>query len=160
MKTLATKKSKDKSTLAPGKDGKIRIRNRQELAEALEEVDEIQEKIVPMMNRVTELKKGATYYAAEKRVDVVQLKGRYWRLIERVSKGWDAKLVQKIVKGKKVKVDGEKKSLWNLITKRVPDPEKINDAINNGWLDEDEISEAFRETPQAPFLQRYDGKAD
>lgn len=147
-------------SLKMSKNGTIHVKNREELALALQEAQELQEQIEPLMRRVTELKKGAVYYAAEKRIDVVQLDGSYWRLISRTSRGWDASMLRKIVGKKKVKIKGKMKPLWNLLTKRVPDPDAINDAINEGFVDEGEIEEAFIERPQQPFMQRYEGVAD
>lgn len=153
--------------LRKSKSGQYIVKTKADAIEALERVEEIDKKLKPLMIEQTELKKAATAYADEKNLDVVQLAGRYWRLITRYTRMWvgtadempgdvsDAVSLYEICKGKKV--DG--KPLWQLVTKRVPDPEKINEAVGKGWVKEKEIHKAFIEKPQTPFLQRYEGEA-
>jgi hypothetical protein len=59
----------------------------------------------------------------------------------------------------KAVVRGKEMPLWNYITKRVPDPEKIDRAVAQGFITEAKISKAYIEKPQAPFMQRFAGEA-
>ncbi len=140
---------------------------------ALEEMESITEEIMPLMNRSVELKKAVTAFATDKRTTVIQLDDVYYRLIERKNRIWvgtpedmpvgapkRAASLREIVKGKRVKVNGKLVPLWNLITKRVVDPELLNQAVQQKWVTEKEIEKAYLEKSQAPFLQRYEGVAD
>jgi hypothetical protein len=142
---------------------------------ALSRVEEIQEQINPLMVEATELKKAATEFAVSKGIDVVQLEDVYYRQIQRYNKKWigtrdeipinvtmpkGTRALYDIAKGRKVKINGKKRSLWSLLTRRVPDPEKINEAVGKGWIEQDEVEAAFIEIPQQPFLQRFTGEAE
>jgi hypothetical protein len=148
-------------------NGTYTIKSKAEAEEALRLLEEIEEEISPKMIQATELKKAATQYAVDKKLDVIQLDGCYYRQINRATRFWvgtdddvpdgltNVKSLQSLVKGKKA----NGKPLWQLITKRVPDPEKISEAVGKGWVEETEIQEAFVEKPQRPFLQRFVGDA-
>lgn len=151
----------------------IAITSKAQAQKALERMEEIQAKIDPLMKEAVELKKSVTAYAVEKKVDVIQLDECYYRQINRETRMWvatdddmptnppkKARSLKSICAGVKVTVKGKKVPLWNLVTKRVPDPEAIDRAVSKGWIDEDEIHKAFLSKPQAPFLQRYEGEAD
>ena len=149
-------------------NGSYTIRSKAEAEEALRLLEEIEEEISPKMIQATELKKAATAYAVDKKLDVIQLDGCYYRQINRSTRFWvgtDAdipagiakvKSLQSLVKGKKAKG----RPLWQFITKRVPDSDRINEAIGMGWIEESEIQDAFVEKPQRPFLQRFAGDVD
>lgn len=139
---------------------------------ALEEMEEIGQRIKDDMARQVELKKAATAFAVAKKVDVIQLENSYYRQINRSSRFWvgektdmpdpapkGAKSLREICAGKVAHVRGKNVPLWNFITKRVPDPEKIDAAVNQGFIKQNEIDKAFLEKPQAPFLQRFEGEA-
>jgi hypothetical protein len=139
---------------------------------ALEEMEEIGERIAEDMKRQVELKKAATAFAVKKKIDVLQLDGAYFRQINRASRFWigepaempsptpkGAKSLREICAGLTATVKGKEIPLWNYITKRVPDPEKIDKAVALGFVKESVISKAYIEKPQAPFLQRYSGEA-
>lgn len=150
----------------------ITILNMQDAIEALEEMEAIQDEIAPKMARQVDLKKAVTEFAVKKKVDVVQLDGLYFRQINRATRFWvgettempaprpkGAKSLREICKGKFATVRGREIPLWNYITKRVPDPEKISRAVELGFVKQTEIDKAFLEKPQAPFLQKYTGEA-
>lgn len=138
----------------------------------LAEMEEIQSEIAPKMARQVEIKKAVTAFAVSKKLDVVQIDGVYFRQINRANKLWvatdddmpdpaprGAKSLRAICTGLTANVKGKDIPLWNFITKRVPDPEKIDLAVSRGYVKESVISKAFLEKPQAPFLQRYVGEA-
>jgi urocanate hydratase len=57
----------------------------------------------------------------------------------------------------KVSVKGSKaRKMWMKITKRVLDPEAIEELVQEGALDVDEISPAWYETKRAPYLRVYE----
>jgi hypothetical protein len=59
------------------------------------------------------------------------------------------------LKGKHPKVQ-EARKLFNRITKRVADPEAIEEAVNEKLLDVDEISPAWVEIQRAPYLRIFE----
>lgn len=138
----------------------ISIRSLDDAIAALERVDAIQEQIDPLMREATDLKRAATQFAVSKKLDTIQLDGHYYRHIQRYNKLWDAEVLKRIVKGKFVKFRGKKTPLWQLVTKRIPDPELIQEAVAQGWVKEKEVALAFVEKPQSPFLQKFQGFAD
>lgn len=138
---------------------------------ALRRVDEINAEIADLILERDELKNAATKYAVVKGVSVFQLDGRYWRRMQRYTSKWigrrnevpvDVKLPSsfkplfEICQGRVA----NGKPLWNLVTKRVPDPEKINEAVGKGWITQQEVEKAFIEIPQKPYLQRFNGVAN
>jgi hypothetical protein len=150
----------------------INVKTEADAIAALEEMEEIGERIKEDMARQVELKKAATAFAVSKRLDVLQLDGAYYRQINRATRFWvaadsdmptpkpkGAKSLREICDGKVAQVRGREMSLWNFITKRVPDPEKISKAVDEGFVKQSEIDKAFLEKPQAPFLQRFAGEA-
>lgn len=138
----------------------ISVRSLDEAVAALERVDEIQVEIDPLMREATDLKKAVTEFVVKKRIDVVQLDGHYYRHIQRYSRTWDSNALYKLVRGLKVKVKGKSTPLWQLLTRRVPDPEAINQAVALRWVRMEDIEDAFVEKPQAPFLQKFQGDAE
>jgi len=150
----------------------IQIKSLEEAQEALARMDEIQDEIDPLMKEAVDLKKAVTEFAVKKKITVIQLDGAYYRQINRNTRMWvatpddmpeavaGAKSLREICKGITVKIKGKQVPLWNLVTRRVPDPAGIDKAVNEGWISEKEISKAYVEKPQAPFLQRYTGEAD
>ncbi len=154
------------------KKKQIQIKSAADAQAALERMEEIQDEVEPLMKEATEIKKAVTAFAVKKKLDVIQIDGAYYRQINRSTRMWvaepgempsaipGAKSLKEICKGKKVKIKGKLVPLWNLITKRVPDPAAIDKAVNEGWIKEKEISKAYIEKPQAPFLQRFVGEAD
>jgi len=134
----------------------ISIKNQADLEKALQQLEELNAEIAPLQAQAVMLKKAATEYAVKKRISVVQLDGVYYRKIVRTNRAWDNEILRKILK--RIKVDG--KPLWNKVTKRVIDPDKLAEAVAVGWVTEKKLDEAYVETEQAPFLQRYTGEAD
>ena len=146
------------------------VTSMKEARRTLQRMEEINAQIVPLQNEAVQLKKDVTAFAVSKKAVVIQLDGCYYRLIERSNRIWvatpddmptpapkGARSLKEICKGVKVKVKGKSVPLWNAITKRVPDPIAIENAVNQGWIDEDEIHRAYLEKPQSTFLQRYEG---
>ena len=58
--------------------------------------------------------------------------------------------------GSSVKAKGAARRMWMRITKRVADVEGIEEVVNAGDLDVDEISPAFIETPRAPYVRIFE----
>lgn len=151
---------------------RVTVTNLDEAVAALEEMEEIGERIAEDMARQVDLKKATTAWAVKKKVDVIQLDGAYYRQINRASRFWvgeaadmpepapkGAKSLRAICAGLTATVKGREIPLWNYVTKRVPDPDMIDRAVARGFIKESVISKAFIEKPQAPFLQRYNGEA-
>lgn len=148
------------------------VKSLKEAIAALEEMEQIGEEIAEKMARQVELKKAATAYAVSKSVDVIQLDGKYFRQVNRSSRFWvgepddmpqptpkGAKSLKEICEGLKAVVNGKQVPLWNYVTKRIPDPEKIARAVDKGFVKQSVVDKAFLEKPQAPYLQRFSGEA-
>lgn len=154
----------------------VSVESKKDALAALDEMEEIQEFIDPLMKRAVELKKAAQQFAVTTKTVSLDLPQRsmYFRLIQRHTRMWvgtdedmpdpkpkNARSLKSITNEIIIKRKGKKPtSLWNLITKRVPDSDLINEAVGKGWITDKKISKAFIEKPQAPFLQRYHGQDD
>lgn len=136
--------------------GPVMVESKKDAIAALYEMERIGDFITPYMDRQVELKKAATKYCDDKNIDKVPVGDHHYSLVVRHSRSWNPVKLRKITKG--IKIDG--KSLWNLITIRVADPELIDLAVKKKWISKSKIEKAFEETPQAPFLQKYAGRAE
>ena len=157
---------------AAAKLAPVTVNTMAEAIAALDELEEISIRIEDDMRRQVDLKKAATAFSVKKKVDVIQLDGVYYRQVKRSNRFWvgerdempspapkGAKSLREICAGLTATVKGKQVPLWNYITKRVPDPEKIEKAVALGFITEAKISKAYIEKSQAPFLQRYVGEA-
>lgn len=134
----------------------IVIESEDDAAAALEEMEEISAAIEAAQRRTVELKKAATDWAVDSKVAVIQLGDHYYRQIQRSQRQWDLEKLKKITKDM---TTPSGKSLFNFITRRSADPDKINQAVAKKFISEKKINKAFVEKPQAPFLQRFQGEA-
>jgi hypothetical protein len=130
-----------------------------EIAEALMQEHGITE----MLEAAEELKKKVTKYATSKSIDKLDLPdGRYGRLItsvhERLWVGTKADMPADA--GNKVKPLKSlvPKEVWMKITKRVPDPEKIDEAVSEGLISHDQIEAAYFEKMKAPYIRVFGEK--
>jgi Txe/YoeB family toxin of Txe-Axe toxin-antitoxin module len=169
---------KNANTIKPAKpvtveisilDG-VNIHDEDTLREALEAVAEAQDELKKVNDFITVAKNQATTYMNSHDMPVIQLDGRYWRRIQRMNRFFvatDKDMPNPAPKGAKSlkslcqgKVVGPKKiSLWNFVTKRVVDHAKVDEAVNRGWLKQDQVDKAYLESPQNPFIQKFDGEA-
>jgi hypothetical protein len=116
--------------------------------------------ITAMLDAADDLKREVTDYCAAFEIERLELKdGRYGRLVtsvqERVWVGTKADLradAPEYVMPLKSLVPSE---LWQKITKRIPDPEKIEKAIQQGLITPDEIAPCFYERMRAPFIRIF-----
>lgn len=130
--------------------------------------------ISELMQEATELKKAATAFCVAKGVEKLDLGDQYATLREDgYDRRWildddeitDESLPVGVVSlhsiivakyGNELKVKGSKaRKLWMKITKRVVDAEALQEAVDRGDLDEDEIEPAFVEKKKAPYLRLY-----
>ena len=157
--------------LKKNKDGTFQIKTMADATEAVMRAAEYKEEIREIMNETTELARAAAYYLNEKGIEQVELPdGSTVNVVQRHSRSWVA-TDDEIPEGlagvaeslrsicgdrtftRKVRGKNKTVKLWNFITKRVPDPAKIDQAVGLGMLTEDEIAPALIEKPQAPYLQ-------
>lgn len=116
-----------------------------------------------------ELKKAAEGYMVAKEVDEIQLdNGNYAKLIRG---GYDrhwvlndseipenapgVKSLRSILKKKFGTSTAGYRDAMRRITKRIPDAEKIEEAVSEGLLTEKEIAPAFVEKERKPYLRLY-----
>ena len=150
--------------------GNAVIDNADTAAEVMQAFEDAQAPLKDIMETLTRQKEAVTAWAQANDVNVIQLEESYWRRVVRMTRRFvatkedmpdpapkGAKSLREIVMGKKTP-DG--KPLWNFITVRVPDADRINAAVTMGYLTEKEVGAAYIEAPQKPFIQRYEGEAD
>jgi hypothetical protein len=143
------------------------MQERKEEAESLMREHGIQE----LMQEATELKKAATAYCVAKGISNVDMGDSYAQLRE---DGYDRRWIgtraelaemdapegavplRTILQRKFGGKSDTFKETWNRITKRVIDKDSLQEVIDEGVLDEDEIAPAFVEKKKAPYLRVYD----
>lgn len=106
--------------------------------------------LTEMQSDVLELQRAAADYAARKRRPDIEFGGREWAVVQRHTRSWNGEKLRKLVKDK---------AIWLRITKQTPDPDAIDEAISEGVLHENDISEAYEEKPQRPYLKLRTGTA-
>jgi hypothetical protein len=157
--------------LKQNKNGQYVISSKRDAVQALALMEELREEIealstkyglTEMMQDAAELKKAATGYMTNnnvKELDVPKA-GKVARLQQAVSGMWigDRDDIPDDVPARDVKTLKSlvSKSIWLKLTRRVPDSEKIAEAVQDGLVTEDEISDAYFEKPSAPYLRLYD----
>jgi DNA-binding HxlR family transcriptional regulator len=82
-------------------------------------------------------------------------KGYHGTLVEGFDGRWDAVKLRRILKKK-----SNFKELWSAITKREIDPEKLNEAVEEGLIKKKEIQAAWVEVPRKPYLRLFEEGAD
>jgi hypothetical protein len=65
------------------------------------------------------------------------------------------KCIEKKFGEKITKKGSQAREVWQKITRRVADPEKIEEAVNEGLIDVDDISPAWMEVTRAPYLRIF-----
>lgn len=142
------------------------------MAELQEEISELNEKhgIREMMQDATELKKAADRYMIEKGISSIDLKdGRTAKVVEAAhDRHWillDSELEDDPIPGAKSlrsilkkKFKGDKEGFKNImarVSKRVANPEGIQEAVSEGLISENEIQAAFVEKEKKPYMRVY-----
>lgn len=150
------------------KDGAIKalkmMQERSEEAQALMQ----EQGITELMQEATELKKAATAYCVAKGISQLDMEDSYATLRE---DGYDRRWIAtrkeladvsapdgavplyEIIRRGFTNIEG--KEIWKRITKRVVDPEALQEVVDEGILSEDEIAPAFVEKKKAPYLRIY-----
>jgi len=128
--------------------------------------------ITELMQEATELKKAATAYVVAQGIEKLDLGDSYATLRQDgYARQWiadKAQLVQfqldgatdavdlKTILQKKFKKDKDAfKEIWRRVTKRVVDANELQEVVDEGLLDEDEIAPAFVEKTKSPYLRVY-----
>jgi hypothetical protein len=168
-KTIGAKLNTPKTIEVEYVSGGFQVDSMGDAIAALTMMEEAANAIAPITDFISRTRAMATGYAKSHAVPVIQLEGRYWRKIQRKTRFFvgtpdqmpkpkpkGAVSLKEICAGKKTS-DG--KPLWNFITKRVPDKDKIDRAVALGYLTEKQLGKAYLESDQAPFLQRFEGEA-
>lgn len=164
-------------------NGFVEITNEEDALEALNRFRELQEAIKEIReeNDMDAMEKDAVAYKAAAqefmlRTDQEHIEGDGWH--GTIVKGsgtshWieteddipenardDVDSLDAIIERKCESLISEKGSkarkLWMKMTKRVVDPVAIEELVNEGKLDVDEIAPAWYETPRAPYLRIFE----
>jgi hypothetical protein len=145
------------------------IKTKADAVEALAEATKLKDEaealmqehgITEMLETADELKKRATSFAASKGIDKLDLPdGRYGKLIQAVGERIWIGTKKDIPEGAPTRIKPLKslvsKEVWMMITRRVPDPELIEQAVSDGAVTLDEIEPAYFEKMRAPYLRVF-----
>ena len=165
------------------RDGRYLIRTEKDAIAAAEMGRDLKDAIHEDMVDATQLVKGAAEFFANKhgmdssldapKVEFQLDDGTNVTVVQRFSRFWvgnksempspkpeGARALRQICGKRKIKHEGKTISLWNFLTKRVPDADAIELAINLGYVDEEEVGAAFIEKPQSPYLNFGKGNSN
>jgi len=149
-----------------------KIRTKADAAEALEDsvrlksqAESLMEEhgITTLLENADELKRQATDYCVSKGIDRLDLEGdRYGKVIESAQErfivGTKADMPVDAPDDLKPLKSLVTKELWLKITRRVPDADKIEQAIGEGLLSVDEIQPSYYERMRKPYIRVFGGK--
>jgi len=150
-----SKKGKKATALKRNKDGTYIIRTPEEAATAIAKAVTIKESIQDEIDEMERLKWASSSWMKENDVIRLPLPGMKKKatLVQRHSSAWDRDVLLKLVKKAKPK---SWKKVWQALTTREPDRDKIQQAIKDGIIKADSISDAFIQKPQNVFVQVFD----
>jgi hypothetical protein len=161
------------------KNGQYKISSKADAVKALKMMQERSEEaqelmrengITELMQEAAELKKAATAYCVDNGITKLDMGDSYASLREDAyDRRWIATIddfadmgtpagaipLRTILRDRWRKKPDKLKEIWNRVTKRVVDPDALQEVIDEGLLDEDEISAAFVEKTKAPYLRIY-----
>jgi hypothetical protein len=140
-------------------------------AQLLEESVELKQKaealmaehgITEMLAEADTLKQRATEFCVENEIERLELSnGRYGKLIEstqeRVIVGTKDEMPVNAPRTLRPLKSLVSKEVWMKITKRVPDADKIEQAIGDGLLTLDDVAPAYFERMRKPYLRVFGG---
>lgn len=158
-------------------NGTFSVSNESQAKEALKTVLELKHEIkrleeehgiTEMMDDSSELKKAATRWAVESNTQAIDLGGGVYARLRQDKYGgtWvttdddldgapvSAVPLLKILR-KKFPNKTLRSEIWNRVTKRTVDPDKLNRVVEEGILTAEEVAPAFYEKDKAPFLMIY-----
>lgn len=121
--------------------------------------------ITAMLSTADELKKEVTKFCASKGIEQLDLDdGRYGKLIQGVQERIWVGTKDDIPAGMRDKVKPLKslvpKEIWMKLTRRVPDPEKIQDAVAEGLVTLKQIEPCYVEKYRAPYIRVFGSSDD
>jgi hypothetical protein len=160
-------------------NGQFLIHNLKEAKEAIKLAQSLKDEILELRKEYgidememdsTELMKATTRFAVETGVERINFeKGAHATLIE---SAYDSRFIgteddlrgdeegkvtplRKIIK-KKFKNNPKKaKEVWQMVTRRIVDKEKVEEVISEGLLTVDEVAGCFVEKKKAPYLRVF-----
>jgi hypothetical protein len=149
----------------------VKIKTKDDAVEVLQHATRLKEEaealmeqngITDMLDRADELKREVTKFAAAKGIDKLDLPdGRYGKIItavhERVWVGTKDDMPDNTPAKVKPLKSLVTKEVWMKITRRVPDPERIEQAVSEGLVTLDQIEPAYFEKMRAPFIRVFGG---
>lgn len=163
--------------LKTNKNGSYTVTTKADAVKALKMMQERQEEVMrlqaeagitELMQEATELKKAATAYVVANGIEKLDLGDHYATLrqdgyarqwiatkddLEKLDAPTGAIPLRTILK--KSLTPENFKEVWNRVTKRVVDADALQEAVDEGILDEEEIAPAFVEKTKAPYLRLY-----
>lgn len=171
VKTAGLKANENGTYTITNKEGAIKALGM--MQERSEEAIQLSKEygITDLQREAAELKKAATAFCVAKGIEKLDLGDSYASLRQ---DGYDRRWIA--TKDELAEVDapdavplrtilkrefstGQFKEIWNRITRRVVDPDALQEAIDEGILNEEEIAPAFVEKKKSPYLRIY-GKVE
>lgn len=163
-------------------NGQYVVKTKKQAVEALQMMETLKGEIAALRKEhgldeleqdAVELKKAATRYLVENGVerldfthDVVNMHGtlvagfdKKWLLtnedLQSAGQPTGAKSLRSILR-KKFSDPADFKRVWARVTKRVVNPEGIDELVSEGAIDEDDVAPALVEKPRTPYLRIYE----
>lgn len=96
-------------------------------------------------------KAAVTNYMIAKKKKSIPGSGYHGTLVEGFDGRWDMVKLRRILKKKE-----NFKEIWNTITTRTLDAEKLNEAVEEGMIKAKEIQAAWVEVPRRPYLRLFE----
>jgi hypothetical protein len=165
-------------------NGEYEIKSEAQAKSALKLMEELNDSIIElqkehgideMMMDATELKKAVTRFAVENEVDQITLsRNHYFKLIQAgYDRRWildkaelteaglanaDGHTTLRAAIRRRLKKDGALDTftdVWARVTKRIANPEGIDEIVGEGIVSMDDIQGAFVEKTKAPYLRGF-----
>lgn len=128
------------------KNGTYTVKTKADVEEAIRLRQELKADIQEAENDATELTKAIRGWMLDHKQDEIKVEGFRAKMIVRTSGAWNGRKLRRILKGKGLL------PVWTRVTTRVPDPDKIQEAVGEGLITMDEIEPAYEETRGAPYI--------
>jgi len=158
-------------------NGQYTIKSKKQAVEALQmmetlkaEIAELEKQygISEMQQDAVELKKAVTAYCATNGIDRIDFDDKHGTLVTGFDKKWiltdedltaagqpqGAKSLRRILR-RKFRNAEDFKRIYARVTKRVVDPEGLDELVAEGVLDDSDIAPALVEKPRTPYLRIF-----
>jgi len=132
-------------------NGTYTIRTQAEAEEAIGLRQELKADIQDAEQDATEISKALLRFLQDSELDELEVPGFRAKIIQRNYPKWNGLKLRRLLK-KRFAAD-EWQGWWRSLTTRIPDQEKINEAVAAGEIEMEDIEAAYEDNPGQPFLE-------